>query len=215
MKTSERFWQLVGIVMLILVAYGLAELYDVIVIQQKQLESQNQLLGRQEGLLKNNRWRENLQDVQKVQKAWVEFLPSEKSPTFAKARLLSDIRDLAKDARVANLVVTATDAENGDKTGLSAGAYGAKQPYQSNDDKNKLDMLPSGVQMIKLTVTGRFDPLAFTKLLHSLEETQRFTVIERAIVRGAQMEIAIRCYWRVDTTLIKDKTDIQSISKAL
>ncbi|MFZ6672751.1 hypothetical protein [Undibacterium sp. Xuan67W] len=202
-------------VMLILVAHGLAELYDANVAQQKQLESQTQLLDRQESLLKKNHWTENLLAVQKVQKAWIGFLPTEKSPTFAKARLLSDIRDLAKDAGIPSLAVTATDAEGGEKTDLSAGGYGTKSSYQSNADKTKLDVLPSGVQMIKLTVTGRFDPLAFTKLLHSLEEEQRFTVVERAIVRGAQMEIGIRCYWRVDTAFAKDKAESQSVSRAL
>ena len=210
MKTGERFWQLLCMVMLILVAYGLAELYDVNVAQQKQLESQIQLLDRQESLLRNNRWPENLIAVQKVQKAWVSFLPTEKSPTFAKARLLSDIRDLAKDAGIPNLVVSATDAEGGDKADLPE--YGARPTYQSNGDKNKLDVLPLGVQVIKLTVTGRFDPLAFTKLLHSMEEVQRFIIVERVIVRGAQMEIGIRCYWRVGTTLFKDKAEGQSVS---
>lgn len=210
MKTGERFWQLLGMVMLILVAYGLVELYDVNMAQQKQLESQSQLLERQERLLKNNHWPENLIAVQKVQKAWVSFLPTEKSPTFAKARLLSDIRDLAKDAGIPNLVVSATDAEGGDK--VDSSASGEKFTYQSSGDKNKLDVLPSGVQVIKLTVTGRFDPLAFTKLLHSMEDAQRFIIVERAIVRGAQMEIGIRCYWRVGTTLTKDKAEGQSVS---
>jgi hypothetical protein len=69
MKTGERFWQLLGMVMLLLVAYGLAELYGMNLAQQKQLESQSQLLDRQESLLKNNHWPENLIAVQKVQKA--------------------------------------------------------------------------------------------------------------------------------------------------
>ncbi|MET3119126.1 hypothetical protein AAKU64_003365 [Undibacterium sp. GrIS 1.8] len=215
MKTGERFWQLVGMVMLILIIYGLTELYDLNTVQKKQLDSQNELLDRQERLLKNNQWRENLIAVQQVKKAWIEFLPTEKSPTFAKARLLSDIRDLAKGAGVPNLAVTAADAEGGDKTDLSPGAFKAKSTYQTNGDKNKLDVLPSGVQMIKLTVTGRFDPLAFTKLLHSFEEAQRFTVVERAIVRGAQMEIGIRCYWRLDPVLAQEKAEIPSSSKVL
>ncbi|MCU6434934.1 hypothetical protein LPB67_14245 [Undibacterium sp. Jales W-56] len=215
MKTGERFWQLVGMVLLILVAYGLAELYDVNVAQQKQLESQRQLLLRQESLLKNNHWAANLLAVQKVQSAWMTYLPVEKSSTFAKARLLSDVRDLAKDAGIVNIAVTATDAEGGEKTDAAYGHYGAQTSNQSGSDKSKLDVLPSGVQVIKLTVTGRFDPAPFTKLLRSLEEVQRFTVIERVVVRGTQLEIGIRCYWHKGNGLDKENTANKPTAKAL
>ena len=209
MNTGERFWQLIGMVFFILAAYGLMELVDVNAALQKQVQSQQQLLARQESLLKANHWKKDLNAVEGIQHAWMAYLPAEKTPTFAKARLLSDVRTVAKDAGVANLSVTATDSEGSDRAEVatkSSSQKGAQASYQSIGDKNKLDVLPSGVQMIKLTITGRFDPMAFSKLMLTLEDVQRFTIVERVTVRGAQLEIGIRCYWRVGTNVDQDQS---------
>jgi hypothetical protein len=198
MKTGERFWQLIGLVFGILSIYALLELTDALNTKQTQFASVQQLLSRQEALLHDNRWTENLDSVDKVRKAWMSYLPVEKTPTFAKAHLLSDVRNFAKEAGITNLMVTATDAEGGansdDKTSK------VRPVARFGNEKNKDELLPAGVQMIKLTVTGRFDPAAFHKLLKKQEEAQRFSVIERVTVRGAQLELGIRCYWRLDPT---------------
>ncbi|MFZ6749295.1 hypothetical protein [Undibacterium sp. Ren11W] len=197
MKTGERFWQLIGFVFGILSIYGLLEFSDAINAKQAQLGSLQQLLSRQEALLRDNHWTENLDSVEKVRKAWTSYLPVEKTPTFAKAHLLSDVRNFAKEAGITNLTVTATDAEGGEKTDDKTSSK-AQPAVRFAGEKKKEEPLPKGVQMIKLTVTGRFDPVAFYKLLEKQEEAQRFSVIERLTVRGAQMELGIRCYWRLD-----------------
>ncbi|MDO8178821.1 MAG: hypothetical protein Q7T62_11295 [Undibacterium sp.] len=202
MQTGKRFWQLISFVFFILIVYGLMELSDAIAARQLQLKSQQQLLSRQEALLRDNHWPENLRLADQARKAWMSYLPVEKSPTFAKARLLSDLRHIAKEAGIANLTVTATDAEGGDKAsdkvGDKASAGNVARPLaRFGADKNKDDLLPVGVQMIKLTLSGRFDPVAFNKLMQKQEEVQRFLVIDRVTVRGAQLELGIRSYWRI------------------
>jgi hypothetical protein len=199
MKTGQRFWQLIGLVFGILSIYALLELSDALNARQTQLASLQQLLSRQEALLSDNHWAENLASVEQVRKAWTSYLPVEKTPTFAKARLLSDVRNFAREAGITNLMVTATDAEGGEKNNDRTNTQ-ARPAARFGGEKNKEEPLPKGVQMIKLTVTGRFDPAAFHKLLKKQEEAQRFSVIERVTVRGAQLELAIRCYWRLDPT---------------
>lgn len=218
MNTGERFWQLIGMVVFILAAYGLMELVDFNAALQKQVQSQQQLLARQESMLKINHWQKDLNEVERIQNAWMAYLPAEKTPTFAKARLLSDVRNIAKDAGVANLSVTATDSEGGDKVEVGTKSPAQKSTqggYQSIGDKNKVDVLPSGVQMIKLTITGRFDPMAFSKLMLTLDDVQRFTIVERVTVRGAQLEMGIRCYWRVGTNTDVDQSKRLPMTKAL
>jgi uncharacterized secreted protein with C-terminal beta-propeller domain len=199
MKSGERFWHLMGLVFGILSIYALLELSDALNVKQVQLASAQQLLSRQEALLHDNHWVENLGLVDKVRKAWMVYLPAEKTPTVAKAHLLSDVRNFAKDAGITNLIVTATDAElvekNDDRTSPKA-----RPTARFGIEKNKDELLPTGVRMIKLTVTGRFDPAAFYKLMQKQEEAQRYSVIERVTVRGAQLELSIRCYWRLDPT---------------
>jgi hypothetical protein len=197
MKTGERFWQLIGLVFGILSIYALLELSDALNAKQTQFASVQQLLSRQEALLSDNHWAENLASVEQVRKAWTSYLPVEKTPTFAKARLLSDVRNFAKEAGITNLMVTATDAEGGEKTDDKTSSK-VRPAARFGGEKNKEEPLPKGVQMIKLTVTGRFDPAALHKLLQKQEEVQRFSAIERVTVRGAQLELGIRCYWRLD-----------------
>ncbi|MBR7794046.1 MULTISPECIES: hypothetical protein [Undibacterium] len=193
MQTGERFWQLVGAAIFILCAYSLAELFDSNAARQKQLANQQQLLVRQQAALKESRWDQKLKDAERIQKAWLAYLPAEKSATFAKARLLSDVRQLAKDAGIVGVTVSAQDAEGGEKTDAALTSYGTK----SAQDKTK-SSLPSGVQMIKVTLIGRFDPTPFGRLLDTLEDQQKFTVVERVLVRGTQLEVNIRCYWHLD-----------------
>lgn len=202
MQTGERFWQLVGAAIFILCAYGLAELFDSNTARQKQLANQQQLLVRQQAALKDSRWDQKLKDAEQVQKAWLAYLPVEKSATFAKARLLSDVRQLAKDAGIVGATVSALDAEGGEKTGTALTSYGAGSS-SSVQDKTKPSSLPSGVQMIKVTLIGRFDPVPFGRLLDTLEDAQKFTVVERVLVRGTQLEVNIRCYWHLDAQVDK------------
>ncbi len=216
MKTGARFWQLIGLVFFILAAYGLGELSDAVVAKEKDLNNQQLLLSRQEVLLHNNNWIENLHSVENVHKAWLSYLPVENSATFAKARLLSDIRVVTKNAGFTGVSVTATEAEGGDKSTSSSGTTTAqRQAYQFGSDKKKTDTLPAGVQMIKLTVTGRFDPASFNKLLLALEEEQRFAVIERVTIRSAQLELGIRCYWRLAAGPRADKALLPLTEKAI
>lgn len=228
MQTGKRFWQLVGFVFFILIAYGLMELSDAISARQLQLKSQQQLLSRQEALLHDNRWQANLRSVEQARKAWMAYLPWEKSPTFAKARLLSDFRDIAKEAGITNLTVSATDAEGGDKANEKAGVnatstYAGRPVARFGSDKNKENLLPTGVQMIKLTIAGRFDPAGFNKLLKKLADTQRFSVMERVTVRGTQLELGIRYYWRLEsqpaigatTGVVKSNTVLSPIKDVL
>ncbi|MBC3812491.1 hypothetical protein [Undibacterium aquatile] len=214
MQTGERFWQLVGAAIFILCAYGLAELFDSNTARQKQLANQQQLLVRQQAALKESRWDQKLKDAEQVQKAWLAYLPVEKSPTFAKARLLSDVRQLAKDAGIVGATVSALDAEGGEKTGTALTSYGAGSG-SSVQDKTK-SSLPSGVQMIKVTLIGRFDPVPFGRLLDTLEDAQKFTVVERVLVRGTQLEVNIRCYWHLDAQadkLAAAATDAAPVAK--
>lgn len=218
MQTGQRFWQLIGFVFFILLVYGLLELSDAIAARQVQLKNQQQLLSRQETLLRDNRWVENLRSAEQLRQAWMNYLPTEKSPTFAKARLLSDLRNLAKEAGIANLVVTATDAEGGDKinekTNDKTAAGSVTRPgTRFGSDKNKEDALPAGVQMIKLTIAGRFDPAAFNKLLQKQADTQRFSVIERVTVRGSQLELGIRSYWRLEPKVAAGGTTGNAMAK--
>lgn len=206
MQTGKRFWQLIGLVFFILLVYGLMELSDAVVARQTELKSQQQLLSRQETLLLDNHWPEHLRSANQVHKAWLSYLPVEKSPTFAKAHLLSDLRNIAKEAGIVNLTVTATDAEGGDKfneknSDKVNSAYAVRPVARFGVDKKKEDLLPADVQMIKLTIAGRFDPVAFNKLLKKQADAQRFSVVERISVRGVQLELGIRCYWRVESNL--------------
>ncbi len=198
MNTGARFWQLVGVVVLILGGYALAELHDAVQAKQKQLESQQQLLFRQQALLRDNRWIENRQEIERIQREWLAYLPVEESATVAKAHLLSQIRTVAQQAGIQNLNVTATDAEGG-QPATSAGATGTARTNsvsRPGDAKPKADQLPAGVQVIKLRVAGHFQPTAFVKLLLALEQEQQFAIIERLTVRGTQLEVGIRCYRR-------------------
>ena len=207
MQTGQRFWNLIGLVFFILIAYGLMELSDAIAARQLQLKSQQQLLTRQEALIKDNHWPENLRAVDQVRKGWMNYLPVEQSATFAKARLLSDFRDMAKEAGVANLTVSATDSEGTDKanekTGDTKGSGSIPRAItRFGTDKNKESPLPTGVQMIKLTIAGRFEPAAFNKLLKKQADARNFAVIERLTVRGGQLEMGIRYYWRLEPQFV-------------
>jgi hypothetical protein len=203
MQTGKNFWQLVGMVFFILIAYGLMELSDSIAAGGKQLEAQRKLLSRQKTLLRDNHWPENLHAADQARKAWMRYLPLEKSATFAKARLLSEMRLIAKDSGIANLTVTATEVEEGndasERTGNKVGSGYAAGPVARFGKNKNDDRLPAGVHMIKLTVSGRFDSAGFYKLLQKQEDAQRFSVVERITVRGTQLELGIRCYWRLET----------------
>ncbi len=214
MKTGARFWQLITLVLLILAAYGLGELYDAVDAKEKDFHNQQLLLSRQEALLQNNHWVENQHVVENIYKAWLSYLPTENSATFAKARLLTDIRTVAKNAGLTGLSVTATDAEIGDKSASNLGTTPQRQTYQFGGDKKKINTLPAGVQMIKLTIGGRFDPASFNKLLLALEAEQRFTVIERVNIRGTQLELGIRCYWHLGAGTQVDKVQPSLTEKA-
>jgi hypothetical protein len=201
MKTGERFWQLIGFVFFILFMYGLMELSDALTARQAQITNLQQLLTRQENLVRDNHWLENAKAVENIKNAWLDYLPVEKTPTFAKAHLLSEVRNFARDAKINNLIVSATDAEGGEQTGNNANTKPIAKSSSTTRfaaDKNKENVLPVGVQMIKLTISGRFDPAAFNSFLQKQADSQRFSVIERVTVRGAQLELGIRCYWRLD-----------------
>lgn len=201
MQTGKRFWNLMGLVFVILITYGLMELSDSIMARQLQLKSQQQLLTKQEVLIRDNHWPENLRAIDLVRKGWMNYLPVEKSPTFAKARLLSEFRDMAKEAGIANLTVSATDSESSDKENAGETTVSGSVPRpvtRFGADKNKENPLPAGVQMIKLTIAGRFDPAAFNKFLKKQTDAQNFAVVERLTVRGGQLELGIRYYWRLE-----------------
>lgn len=202
METGKRFWQLIGFVAFILIAYGLLELSDAITARQTQLKGLQTLLTRQETLLRDNHWNLNLREAEQARKAWMNYLPAEKTPTFAKAHLLSDLNRYAKEAGMFSIVVTATDAEGSDKAndkiGDKAAASIAPRPFpRFGVDKKKEDLLPAGVQMIKLTISGRFEPATFYKFMQKLADSQRFSVVDRVTVRGLQLEFGVRCYWRL------------------
>lgn len=213
METGKRFWQLIGFVVFILTAYGLLELSDAIAARQTQLKGQQRLLVRQETLLRDNHWDVNSRAAEQARKAWMNYLPVEKTPTFAKAHLLSDLYAYAKGAGMFNIIVTATDAEGGDKgndkmNDKAAATVAPRSFPRFGPDKKKEDLLPAGVQMIKLTIAGRFEPATFYKLMQKLTDAQRFSVIDRVTVRGMQLELGIRCYWRVESIVNADKTPV-------
>lgn len=203
MKTGARFWQLVGLVFFILGAYGLAELYDAVQAKQKQLDSQQQLALKQRALLHDNHWTANLAAIDSVRQAWLMYLPQEDSVAVAKAHMLNDMRTLAQNAGMTNLSITATEVEDNEK-GSAGSALGnnahSANGFASSARKSEADALPAGVQLIKVKLAGRFNPAAFTQLLDALGEERWFAVIERASVRGAQMELNLRCYWRMNTS---------------
>lgn len=206
METGKRFWQLIGFVAFILIAYALLELSDAVAARQTQLKGLQILLARQETLLRDNHWNLNLRAAEQARKDWLAYLPVEKTPTFAKAHLLSDLNHYAKEAGMFNIIVTATDAEGGDKANdkmndKSATSAVSRPPPRFGVEKKKEDVLPTGVQMIKLTIAGRFDPTTFYKFMQKLEDSQRFSVIDRVTVRGVQLELGVRCYWRVGSII--------------
>lgn len=201
MKTGARFWQLVGLVIFILGAYGLAELYDAVNVREKQISTQKHILSRQKTLLQNNHWAADLAAVDLLRQAWLTYLPPEDSVAVAKAHLLNDMRSLAENAGMTNLSVTATEVEDKSSAGSAPGTHPrSANNYGSSDKKTEADALPEGVRLIKVKLAGRFNPAAFTALLRALEESGRFAVIERASVRGVQMELNLRCYWRTNTS---------------
>ena len=200
MKTGARLWQLVGMVILILGAYGLMELYDAIKVKKNQLDIQLQLVLKQKELLRDNHWVEDLAAVDLVRQAWLTYLPSADSVAVAKAHLLNDMRSLAQNAGITNLYVTATEIEADEKSNTAFGYNsntGSASNFSSSSHKVDADVLPEGVHLIKVKLGGRFDPAVFTKLLRALEGEGRFTIVERASVRGAQMELNLRYYWRM------------------
>ena len=197
MKTGSRFWYLLGIASLILGGYGLAELSDAVHAKRVELNSQRLLLAREEELLRDNRWPERARAIQKIRRDWQAYLPVEDSPALAKAHLLSTWRKVAGDAGLMGLSVGAADSESADQDGSAKpGSNGASQ---SSKGKNpgKANTLPPGVQMTKLTISGRFEPAAFVKFLRALEQDGQFVRIERATVRATQLELGLRAYWRL------------------
>jgi len=197
MRMGERFWQLIAVVFAILVLYGLTSLYDFNVVQQKQLLNQQQLLMKQQAMLKGNHWQSYAKDAEKLKKAWLAYLPTERSPTSAKAKLLSDIRALAQNSGIPNVVVSAGDAEGGESV-KSGNPFYADKSELGSKASSKSQSLPTQVQMIKLTINGRFDPIPFKHLIRNIDETLPFTVIDSVRVRGTQLEMGIRCYWRIE-----------------
>lgn len=189
MKTGARFWKLIGLVILILGAYGLAELHDSVKAKEKRLDSQQQLLSKQRALAHENHWAADLESVDLVRQAWLKHLPSENSVAVAKAHLLNDIRSMARSAGMTTLSVTATEMED-NETSKAASSYG----FNSSQKKIEAEVLPAGVHLIKVKIEGRFNPSAFAALMKALEEG-RPTIIERVSVRGTQMELNLRCYW--------------------
>lgn len=196
MKTGTRFWQLIGLVFLILGGYGLAELHDAVAVKQKQLETQRQLLFREEALLKDNRWKTNLRAVNQVREQWLNYLPVENSAAVAKAHLLSELRSAAQTAGMSSLTVSATDSESVEQAKPATST--AANAYSKSRKDAKSNALPSGVHMIKVNIAGRFDPASFTRLVRVLEEERRFTIVERLSVRSTQLELSVRCYWRLN-----------------
>lgn len=190
MKTGTRFWRLIGLVILILGAYGLAEFHDSIEAGEKRLDGQHQLLSKQRALVHENHWEADLKSVDQVRQAWLKHLPSENTAAVAKAHLLNDIRSMARSAGMATLSVTATEMED-DETSKAPSSYG----FNSSQKKSEAETLPAGVHLIKVKIEGRFTPPAFAALMKALEEEGRSTIIERVSVRGTQMELNLRCYW--------------------
>lgn len=195
MKTGARFWQLVGLVIFILATYGLAELHDAVKAREKQLDNQQQILSKQRLLLHDNHWGADLAAVDSVRQAWLAHLPLEDSVAVAKAHLLNEMRLLAQNAGMTNLSVTATEVEDKEK-GNATSSYG----FNSGQKRAEADALPEGVRLIKVKLEGRFNPASFTQLLRTLEEEGRFTIVDRASVRGAQMELNLLCYWRMNAS---------------
>lgn len=218
MKAGARFWQLIGLVFIILSGYALAELHDAVTAQEKQFNSLQQLLSRQQALLRDNQWIANLRSIEKIRQAWLDYLPADDSAAVAKANLLRDVRAMGKNAGAAGLTVRATDAETGEKTDYSTAATGSLRPgYGSKSIAAKSDALPLGVQLIKLQITSRFEPAAFAKLLHALKEERHSAIIERISVRGAQLELDVRYYWRLNagnTVTITRKANAQPVVDA-
>lgn len=197
MKTGARFWQLIGLTFLILAWYGLAELDDAVTAKQKQLQDQRMLLTKQEDLLRDNQWKSNLADIEKIRTKWLAYIPEENSPALAKAHLLNDLRSAAVNVGILNATVNATEGELEEQAGSSAASTNSAYAKAS---ENKAKTLPTGLHVIKVNIVGRFDPAAFTKLIRVLEDERRFAVIERVSVRGVQMDLNLRCYWRKPAT---------------
>lgn len=194
MKTGARFWKLIGLVILILGAYGLAELHDSVKAADKQLVSQQQLLSKQRALLHENHWTTDLESVDQVRQAWLKHLPAENTAAVAKAHLLNDIRSVARSAGMTSLSVTATEMEDNEAS-KAPSAYG----FNPGQKKTEAEALPAGVHLIKVKIEGRFNPSAFAGLMKALEEEGRTTIIERVSVRGAQLELNLRFYWLMGT----------------
>ncbi|MDP2964089.1 MAG: hypothetical protein Q8N54_15165 [Sulfurimicrobium sp.] len=212
MKTGARFWKLVGLVFLILGAYGLAELHDSVKAGDKRLVGQQQLLSKQRALLHENHWIADLESVEQVRQAWLKHLPSENTAAVAKAHLLNDIRSMAKSAGMTTLSVTATEMED-NEAGKTPSSYG----FNPGQKKTEAETLPAGVHLIKVKIEGRFTPSTFAALMKALEEEGRPTIVERVSVRGAQMELNLRCYWLMSTdktAAISHHRDISLIADA-
>jgi hypothetical protein len=196
MKTGARFWQLIGVVCLVLSAYALAELYDAVQAKQAELDNERLLLARQEDLLRDNQWTRRLHAIQKIRNEWQAYLPVEDSPALAKAHFLSTLRYTAQNAGLSGLTIGATDLEGNEQNSSAKAALSSTR--QSEKGKaGKSAALPPGVQMTKLRITGRFEPAAFVKLLRALEQEAQFVKIDSVTVRSAQLEIGMRAYWRI------------------
>ena len=85
--------------------------------------------------------------------------------------------------------------EESEKSNAASG-YNSNTSFSLNNKNADIDTLPEGVHLIKVKLGGRFEPVAFTKLLQALEEG-RFTIVERVSVRGVQMELDLRYYWQL------------------
>lgn len=218
MKTGDRFWQLIGLVFFILGAYGLVDLYDQIKEKNNQLDRQYQILVKHQMLMQNDFWAKNLKAVNLVQKAWLSTLPLEDSVAVAKAHLLNDMRVLAKNTGAINLSITASEIEEDDNaTSVDNNTVSSQNKTSNNYKKNEPESLPVNVHLIKVKLTGRFDPTVFTKLIHNLEESGKIITIERVSVRGPQMELNLRYYWRnnpVKATTMAKITDTPTILQA-
>lgn len=196
MRVGENFWKLVCLVFLILGAYGLVILNDLVTEKSNLLDSQKKVLLKQRLLVENSAWVKNLAAVEPVRKAWLTYLPQDNSVALAKAHLLNAMRALAKDTGAMNLNVTATEVEVDAKNTLDNNIAIAQINHPSSLMKDQPEILPKSVHLIKLKVSGRFDPAAFSKLLRAIEDEGKFISIERVSVRGAQMELNLRYYWR-------------------
>lgn len=197
MKTGTQFWQLIAWVFVILSGYALAELHDAVEAKEKQLNSGRQLLIRQQAMLRDNRWVANLRAIEPVRQAWIDYLPHEDSAAISKANLLREMHTISHNAGVPGLTVLATDAEN--EANFSSPVNTSLPAYGSKSATAKPDELPSGVQVIRLQITGRFEPVSFAKLLRALKDEKPSAIIERVSVHGAQLELNMRYYWRLST----------------